>query len=106
MSESQLDASDGLRAHIAIYRYVDNSSGRDQHRADHRTFLRNLHSQGRLIFCGPFAEPELPGAILMVTGSSVEEVHGLLDDDPFHLAGLISQREVREFRLGIGTMPQ
>jgi uncharacterized protein YciI len=105
MSEAQLELPDGLPAHIVIYRYVDDSSGRDHHRADHRTFIRNLHAEGLLIFSGPFTEPNFPGAVLMVLGSSVEEVHRLLDDDPFHLAGLIYQREVRSFRMGVGTLP-
>lgn len=105
MSETEVEPSHGLTTHIVIYRYVNDSSGRDHHRADHRTFIRNLHAEGRLIFSGPFTDSDFPGAVLMVLGSSLEEVHQLMDNDPFHLAGLIYQREVRSFRLGIGTLP-
>src|SRR4051812_1721609 len=91
-----------LQTHVVIYRYVDDSLARDHHRADHRTFIRDLHDQGHLIFSGPFIEPDLPGAVLMMMGSSVEEIHRILDNDPFHRAGLIYLREVRGFRMGIG----
>ena len=96
------------------YAYGARSDVRDEVRPEHRRFLSGLHDAGTLLSSGPFTGPPLTsagaaaadaaeGALLIVRGESVEAVVAELDQDPFHLGGLIAERTVRPWNPVIGT---
>ncbi|YAL83042.1 YciI family protein [Dermacoccaceae bacterium W4C1] len=75
------------------YTYTDDDTGRDRHRADHRTYLR---SQPSLVLAGPFGD-DPAGALLLFSADDEAEVARILDADPFEIHGLIAQRRVRHY---------
>jgi uncharacterized protein len=86
-----------MALHAVIYRYSTDAAAVDEHRPGHRDFLRPLFEQGRLIVSGPLAQGGAPGALLILDADDVNEVAALLDEDPFHVLGLITEREIRRW---------
>ena len=80
------------------YDYRDNSvAERDQHRPAHRAFLDTLLTgPAVLLASGPYAE-DPAGALLIFQASSAADIERTLDEDPFHIEGLIGDRRVREW---------
>lgn len=83
------------------YTYDDRSDRRDVVRPEHRGWLAELLAAGTLLASGPWADGE-PGALLLVRGSSSDEVLTLLDDDPFVREGLVTRRTAREWTPVLG----
>lgn len=83
------------------YGYVDSPDDLARVRPEHRQFLSGLLAEGTLLASGPFAPSDsLPdqqgaGALLLLRAPSVHAVEALLDEDPFHRAGLIQTRSLR-----------
>lgn len=80
------------------YAYAPNSdAGRDEHRPVHLEFLQNLFVSGRLVVSGPTdaAGPE-PGALLIITGDSLDEVDAVMAQDPFAQRGFV-RRTIRSW---------
>lgn len=53
----------------------------------HRSYLRELHAQGKLIASGPFVPWEGGGILLRVENES--EIQPILDKDPFQIERLV-----------------
>ncbi len=77
------------------YRYDDRDAERSVLRPDHRAWLRGLLETGTLVGSGPFTDGS--GALLLVRAESQERAVTILDADPFHVAGLLAGRTVREW---------
>ena len=86
------------------YTYVQDPALLDEHRPDHRAFLRGLHEAGSLLLSGPLGG-EPAGGLLILRGESAEEVLALLDQDPFRTVGAIAARAVRPWDVVIGELP-
>ena len=76
------------------YTYSDRADRRDEVRPEHRAFLATLHGNA-LLASGPFDDDGAPGALLILTAESADDVAAVLDADPFARAGLITEREIR-----------
>lgn len=85
------------------YRYVDQPERLDEHRPEHRTFLRSLHEHGTILLSGPFTEGPA-GALLITRGESAEQIRSALDDDPFHREELIAERTLRPWNIVVGSL--
>ncbi|MDR6989519.1 uncharacterized protein YciI [Paenarthrobacter nitroguajacolicus] len=86
------------------YSYSDSTSAdRDAVRPVHVEFLQAQFDGGRLLKSGPFGPEESPGALLIIAGDSTSDVESLMDQDPFHQAGLIEQRTVRQWNIFFGA---
>jgi len=79
------------------YTYDDRTDRRDEVRPEHRAYLGRLLAEGAMLASGPYADDGAPGALLVFSAESAEEVDRLLEDDPFVRAGLVSERVVREW---------
>lgn len=77
-------------------------SERDIHRSEHKDFLAGLHADGILRVSGPLDGGS--GALLVLEGSSSDEVISLLDRDPFHRNGLIGERTIHEWSIVFGGL--
>jgi uncharacterized protein len=88
--------------HAVLYRYADDPAALDEHRPDHRDYLRSLFEQGRIVVSGPLAEGGGPGALLILEADDPTAVADLLDKDPFHVLGLIADRQIRRWNPAFG----
>jgi uncharacterized protein YciI len=91
-----------MALHAVLYRYVDDAATVEEHRPAHRDYLRTLFEEGRIVVSGPLAEGGGPGALLILDAESPDEVAPLLDKDPFHVRGLILEREIRRWNPAFG----
>lgn len=82
------------------YCYVDDPAALAAHRPEHRAYLRSLADAGHLLGSGPFTDA--PGALLVFTAPDVAKVTGWLAADPFALAGLVADAEVRPWEIVLG----
>lgn len=78
------------------------STEMDEIRPAHRQFLGTLHDAGTLLMAGSWKEPS-PAAYLFVEADSPEAALALVEDDPFHVAGLITSRTAHPFNPVFGT---
>ena len=92
-----------MALHAVIYRYSTDSAALDEHRPAHREYLRSLFEQGRIVVSGPLAEGGGPGALLILDADDPDGVAALLDKDPFHILGLIVEREIRRWQPAFGA---
>jgi uncharacterized protein YciI len=77
------------------YVYTPDADHVNAIRPMHREWLQMLLDQGVLLASGPMVD--YPAALLIFKAASQEEMAGLLDQDPFDIAGVIVEREVREW---------
>jgi uncharacterized protein YciI len=77
------------------YVYTDDAEQVNAIRPIHREWLQHLLDQGDLLASGPMVD--YPAALLIFKSESQETMSALLDQDPFDIAGVIVEREVREW---------
>lgn len=86
------------------YTYSESTStDRDTHRPAHVDFLRSQFESGRLIKSGPFGDAGSPGALLIIQGEDEADVKTLMDQDPFHVNGLLEERNIRMWNIFFGA---
>lgn len=83
------------------YTYSDDAAARDEIRPVHKDFLEAQYTAGRLRASGPIQDGT-PGALLIISGESADEVAELMDSDPFMKHGLIAKREIRNWNIVFG----
>ena len=85
------------------YRYIDDAAERDRVRPAHRDFLAGLP---QALACGAYAPHEAPGALLLFRADSAADLAELLDQDPFHLEHVITDRQIVEWRPVLGPVAE
>ena len=84
---------------VVEYAYTpETSSGRDDHRTDHRAWLRELERRKILRSSSPLADHS--GTTMIVEGADKLSVERLFAHDPFALAHLIERVHVEEWVAG------
>ena len=68
----------------------------DQVRPRHRAYLGALRDEGKNLGSG-LLSGDAPGALLILKADAEADVLAMLDADPFHEAGVVSSRTVREW---------
>jgi uncharacterized protein YciI len=87
---------------LVTYSYVDDMEQRRvPHRQDHLAWLRKLAGEGTLRVAGATSDPVDTG-VLVVQAADMHAVRGLLLDDPYSAANLITGVVVRQFGLAVG----
>jgi len=86
------------------YIYSEAPEVLDGIRADHRAFLRSLAEEGILLASGPIVDRN--AALLIFKSDSVEALAGLLDTDPFEIAGFIGERVIEQWNPIIGMLSE
>lgn len=82
------------------YHYVDDSNLINEIRPIHRTWLSQQFEAGNLLASGPMVNR--PAALLIWSANSIEELNQLLDNDPFEIAGAITERTIEEWNTVLG----
>lgn len=84
-----------------IYTYGNDDAARDEFRPVHKDFLETQYNAKSLLASGPINDDK-PGALLIMSGDSRDDVADLMDRDPFMQEGLIANREIREWNIFFG----
>lgn len=61
----------------------------------HREYLTSLKEQGKLFASGPFTDDS--GALIIYEADSLDEARQLIENDPFHEAGVFVSYDLREW---------
>jgi hypothetical protein len=77
------------------YTYVDDSEAVAAIRPAHREWTAAQLAAGSLLASGPL--PDSNGALLIFRADSLSDLAGLLNNDPFDLAGLIDERVIQQW---------
>lgn len=77
------------------YTYTNDTDHVNAIRPIHREWLQDLLEKGDLLASGPMVD--YPAALLIFRADSLDAVNQLLDQDPFDISGVITEREVREW---------
>lgn len=86
-----------------IYRYSEDTASLDQHRPEHREYIRSKVGKG-VIASGPMTTSEGPGALILCSGNDEADVRALMDKDPFFELGLVTSREIAPWNLVMGSI--
>ncbi|MFE0020551.1 YciI family protein [Amycolatopsis sp. NPDC059021] len=70
-------------------------------RPRHREFLQGLAEQGRVAVAGPLGDGT--GGITLYQAEDETSLTELINQDPYHLEGVVAERTVREFKPVIGA---
>ncbi len=84
------------------YTYNDRGADRDTHRAEHRSYLRGLLEQGKVLASGAYTDDSTAGALLIFNTESAGDLSELLAADPFAIQGLVEHAEVRTWNPVMG----
>ena len=85
------------------YHYVtDQDDAMNEVRPTHRAFNGHLAEEGRLLAAGPYVGAH--DALIVVRADDEAGALALLEDDPFHQAGYITERLPREWNPVIGVL--
>jgi uncharacterized protein len=79
--------------YAAIIEYINDAEKVQSVRPVHREYLGKLRESGRLAASGPFTDGS--GALIIYEAESPEEAERLLQDDPFHAAGVFQSWVIR-----------
>lgn len=85
------------------YSYAPAPDELDALRPEHRRFLNSL-TDGPLVASGPYVDAAAPSALLILRAESAGAVEEILNEDPFWVAGLISERLVNQWNPVIGIL--
>lgn len=84
------------------YAYDDRTDERMSHRPAHRDFLFGLADKGVVLAAGAYADDDAPGGLLVVRAADAAEAAATLDPDPYNVAGVITERTIRDWGQLIG----
>ncbi len=88
--------------YAVTYVYSSDAAALDEMRPEHRSYLRSLVDGGALRASGPYVGVDA-SALLIFAADSADTVRGLLDQDPFQVAGLITSTTIVEWNPVIGV---
>jgi uncharacterized protein YciI len=74
---------------------------RMEHRAEHRRYLNQLVTEGKLLMAGPFEDES--GGLIVFEAVDANEVRGMMDNDPFTLNGVFATIEIKPWTLVAGS---
>jgi len=77
------------------YQYSDDVDTINAIRPTHREWLAVQLEHGSLLASGPMIDR--PAALLIWRTATLEELSSLLDQDPFDIAGVITERTIEEW---------
>lgn len=64
---------------------------------EHVIYLKRLIAQGKLLASGPLKNTPLRAGFLIFRADTIDEVHSMIDADPFAREGLIVQLDIQQW---------
>lgn len=86
--------------YVILLRYPD-AAASEPYREAHRAYIKRAVDDGRILVSGPM-EPR-SGGVIVTTVSTQAEVEALIDEDPYHRAGVATHEPIA-FRAMNGTV--
>lgn len=65
-------------------------------RPEHRAFIGALKDTGAIVGSGPFPD-DAGGALIIIRLDDGEDPAAVMDQDPFHVRGVLADRTIREW---------
>jgi uncharacterized protein YciI len=81
----------------AIIEYTQDKTTIHTIRPTHRQYLTELKARGQLVAAGPFADDS--GALIVYEAPTRENAEKLLQNDPFHTAGVFVSYQLRPWNV-------
>lgn len=91
------------------YTYGDNSeTAKEPYREAHMQFLTDQFEAKRLLLSGRVLADEASGvtagALIIVSGESIDDVTRLMENEPFMQNGIVARREIAEWNIAFGEI--
>lgn len=86
------------------YFFVEDAELVSAIRPTHREWLAVQLEEGRLLASGPYVD--FPGALLIFESDSIEGLNALLDQDPYEIAGVLTERTITQWNPVFGPFSQ
>jgi len=86
---------------ILTYGYNDTPL-RAERRPDHLAHLTRLEAAGSLVLAGPLAD--LSGGIILLSAEDSDAAQALVDQDPYTQLDVTRDRELREWKVTVGSL--
>jgi uncharacterized protein len=83
-----------VSTYAVIYTYSDDTDLRMDTRPAHRDYLAALPE---LVVAGAWSPGEPAGGLLIFAAADKAAVQGIVDKDPYSLAGVVTNAEIREW---------
>ncbi|MCP1388635.1 YciI family protein [Corynebacterium sp. TA-R-1] len=81
------------------YTYGEDAALVDATRPEHREFVANQLSLGRVVGSGPFVDGGQALIIIQLPDTATEaDVTEIMDQDPYTVKGALAKREIREWK--------
>jgi uncharacterized protein YciI len=90
-----------MTVYAVNYCYSDDKATIEALRSEHRSWLREQLDSGNLLASGPMVTEE-PLALLIWRSEDISTLNGLLDQDPFQIAGVVKETTITEWNALIG----
>ncbi|MEN9713641.1 MAG: hypothetical protein RLZZ164_305 [Actinomycetota bacterium] len=84
-----------MAVYAVTYKYVPDAETISAVRPSHRAWLAEQLEAGALLASGPMVDT--PTALLIWNAEDIESLAGLLDQEPFAVAGLIEERTIQQW---------
>lgn len=94
-----------MATYAVRYTYDQRADLQDEVRPEHRAYLRDVAERGELLGSGPYADGA-PGALLVLDVADRAALDAVLAADPFAVAGVIADVDVRAWTLVLGPWAQ
>jgi len=89
---------------MPIYAVTYTYNASDEHLAEirplHRAWLKERFDEGKLFASGPMVDSA--NELLIWNAENAKDLAELLDNDPFDIAGVISERDIQEWNPVLG----
>ena len=89
-----------MPTYAVTYHYTATTEHLAEVRPIHREWLAARLAEGSLLASGPMVNR--PAALLIWNATNIEELNQLLDNDPFEIAGAITERTIEEWNTVFG----
>ena len=89
-------------AHFVLTYGYNDTPLRAERRPDHLAHLAQLEADGSLVLAGPLAD--LTGGIIILSAPDQAAAQALVDADPYTQLEVTKDRELREWKVTVGSL--
>jgi uncharacterized protein len=89
-------------AHFVLTYGYNDTPLRAERRPDHLAHLEKLEAEGSVLLAGPLAD--LTGGIIVLSAPDVAAAQALVEQDPYTRFGVTKDRQLREWKVTVGSL--